>query len=491
VAFLAAIALFAPTVWSFGGTWTQGIMAHGWLIAGLVCWLIWRHRHDFLQSEGGDLLLLVPLAAMSIGWMLATVARIQTFHQLTFLLVLVVWGILVAGRRNLRLVLLIGATFGLAVPVWGAVTPVLQRLTTIMSGAMVKLVGIPADIRGDLITIPEGTFYVADGCAGAGFFVSALAVGALYAHLMVRNWVGQLAVLGAAAAMALFANWFRVGSLIVIGHVTDMQSGLIANHYNYGWIIFTIGLVPFFFAARQIEKRADRGTPPEPAAAAPVDETQYRRMLRHAALGVMVAASGPVLYYTFSALPSTTQVAPALASLASGEGWVADAAAQSRPFSWQPEYQGATRHETPSFTDGTRRVYADRFVFQRQTQGAKLIGYPNRIADPDVVRDDRIVGPVDRAGTLWVRQAVISTPDGGVLTWYWYRVGGTAAVYSVHAKLLEVPAFFTRRRSAELVALSAPCDEGGCANAFQALASLTGAPGFRGALPGEAPPAQD
>jgi exosortase len=476
VAFLALLVLYVPTVWSFTGTWNQGIMAHGWLIAGLVVWLIWRQRRDFLLGEGGDPLLLLPLAAISMFWLLATVARIQVFHQLALVLLLAAWGIMVSGRRNLRLVLLLAATFVLAVPIWGALTPVLQRLTTIMSGGMVKLLGIPADIQGDFIRIGVGTFHVADGCAGVGFFVSALAIGALYSHLLIRNWRAQLAVMCVAAGMALFANWFRVGSLIVIGHVTEMQSSLIGSHYGYGWVIFTIGLVPFFLLARQIEKRLDGGTPRTEATEA-VDPEQYQRVLKRAAIASVVAAAGPLVYYAFSVLPpASTSGGTALTALAGDAAWTTTAdGAHARPFSWQPEYQGATRHETLVFTDGAVHVYADRFVFQRQTQGAKLIGFPNRLAAPDAVLDDRIVGPVDPAGSRWVRQAVVRTPEGAVLTWYWYGVGRAEAVYPAHAKLLEVPAFFTRRRSAEFVALSAPCGPEDCAGAFSALATFTGA----------------
>jgi exosortase len=474
VAFLVTLALFWPTVWSFAGTWSQGFMTHGWLIAGLVVWLLWRHRRDFLLGEGGDPLLLIPLAGLSLFWLAATVAHIQVFHQAAFALLLVVWGLVVFGRRPLKTVLLIGATFALALPIWGALSPVLQRLTTWMSGAMVKLAGIRAEIDGDLIHIPAGSFWVADGCAGTGFFVSALAIGALYAHLMVRGWRSQLAVLGVAAAMALVANWVRVGSIIIIGQVTEMQSGLIESHYGYGWLLFTVGLIPFFLVARRIEVRASRtAAPPRPAPA--ITGVHGRRLVRRAALATALAAFGPLLYFSIGALPAADPEASPFVAVAAGTGWGLATTAEPRPFSWQPIYQGAAAHETPSFTNGETRVYADRFIFRSQAVGSKLIGYPNRIADQWQVLDERVIGPVDPSGRRLVRQTVVASAEGPVLIWYWYRVGGSDAVYPVHAKILEIPAFLTRRRSAELVALSAQCEPIGCAAAFQALASFTGA----------------
>jgi exosortase len=474
VVFIGLLALFAPTVWSFFGTWSHELMFHGWLIGGLICWLVWRHRRDFMHGEGGDPLLLLPAVMLSMFWLLATVARIQVFHQLMLVLLVVCWGFYVAGRRNVRLVTLLGATMLLAVPIYSAATPLLRQLTVIMSGGMVKLLGIPADIQGDLIRIPAGTFQIADGCAGVAFFLSALAVGALYAHLMLRNWVAQAAVLCAAAGMAMVANWIRVSALIVIGHVTEMQSGLIADHGAFGWMIFTIGLVPFFMVARQIEKRLDSGIP-SPPSAPPVDGHQYRQVLRRALLATSAAAVGPVVFYAVSVMP--TRPAPwDSVALAGSAGWAEVIGSPARPFPWHPEYQGAARHETPVFTDGAAQVYVDRFVFQRQSQGAKLIGYPNRLADPRVILDERVVGPVNPARDRWVRQAIVASPDGAVLTWFWYRVGRSEAADRIHAKVLEVPAFFTRNRTAEFVAISTPCGPEDCAGAFRILASFTGAP---------------
>jgi hypothetical protein len=83
---------------------------------------------------------------------------------------------------------------------------------------------------------------------------------------------------------------------------------------------------------------------------------------------------------------------------------------------------------------------------------------------------------LDPAGRLRVRQAVVRTPDGPILTWYWYRVGGQDTFMPVHAKVLEIPAFLGRRRGSELIALSAACEPQDCRNAFEALAAFMGAP---------------
>ena len=41
----------------------------------------------------------------------------------------------------------------------------------------------------------------------------------------------------------------RVAIIITIGDATDMQSELVGDHQNFGWMIFAILQVPFFLIA--------------------------------------------------------------------------------------------------------------------------------------------------------------------------------------------------------------------------------------------------
>lgn len=202
-------------------------------------------------------------------------------------------------------------------------------------------------------------------------------------------------------------------------------------------------------------------------------------------MATAVAVVGPVLYFVFGALPATDAGGLDLAGLARGDEWRVAESPGDRPFDWRPAYQGAAEYDTWTFTDGTAHVYGDRFVYREQAQGAKLIGYPNRIAPGSDVLNQQLVGPVDPERRLWVQQAVIRTPEGPILTWYWYRVGGVDTFTPVHAKILEVPAFLSRRRASELIALSAACEPDNCRGAFEALAGFMGV--RTAGAPGEPP----
>lgn len=501
--FLVTLAFFWPTVASFPATWARYGMNHGWLIAGLVGWLLWKHRRDFAEGRGGDSLLLIPLAGLSLLWFAATVAHVQVVHQFTLLLVMMCAGLVVFGRRSVTTIFVLGATFLLALPFWEALVPPLRRLTTLASGGLVKLLGIVVQIEGDVIHISAGTFLVDEGCAGLNYLVAGLVVGVFYAHVLLKDLPAKVAVVAMTAVMAILGNWIRVFLLIVIGHVTNMESGLMESHSTFGWMIFTIGLIPFFFGARFVEKRMSRTrggmekgvatapeeglrvhasslealnfSTPEPEAAAPWDPERRRSLIRRSALAGGVAVIGPVLYLIFGALPAAEAEGLELVDMVVSERWSAVEAPGPRPFDWQPGYFGADQHDTQVFTDGTTEIYGDRFVYREQGQGAKLVGYPNQIAAGGDIISQRVTGPVDPSGRRWVRQAIISTPEGPILTLYWFRVGGVESFSPIHAKILEIPAFLRRQRDAELFAFSAPCDPESCRGAFEAVAGFMGA----------------
>ncbi len=427
--------------------------------------------------------MLIPLAVLSLAWFSVTVAHIQLFHQLTLLLILVCWGTIVFGRAAVPTLVAAAATFLLAFPFQGALLPILRSLATVASGAMVRLLGIPAEIQGDVVRIPAGSFVIADGCAGLRFLLAGVIIGAFYAHILVRRWPAQLAVVGLGAVIAIVGNWVRITTVIVAGHLTDMQSGLVESHLGFGWVVFTVGLVPFFLLARSIEKWDARkasgaGTEPGPvesdAATAAERRGEAAGLMKRAGMATAVGVLGPVLYFVIGALPAADAGEMALAELARGEGWYVAEDPKGRPFGWRPAYQGAQQHDSVRFTDGATHVYGDRFVYRKQAQGAKLIGYPNEIAPGEDVLDERVMGPVDPDRRRWVQQAVVRAPEGPVLVWYWYRIGGVDTFSPVHAKVLEVPAFLARRRASELIAFGVACEPDNCADAFQALAGLMG-----------------
>ena len=447
-----------------------------------------------VASEGGWALAIVPLVALTGLWLVATILNVGVVQQAALPILLTCWGLSVFGLGAAGVLLPVTATFLLAIPFWEVLIPPLQLLTIVVNEILLFLVRIPADVQGEIITIPAGSFQVAESCAGLIYFMVAMVVGVLYAHLFVKRWRIRLAILALAATTALVSNWVRVLGLVIIGHLTDMQSSLMTGHHTYGWIIFTIALVPFFVLARRVEQWfavrsepvADQGLPHGALPTStdePIDAddaglgglwSSRDAILRRAILTSAVALIGPVLYFGYGSLPESGAAGYEVAALTdAGSSWEVTPESLERPFTWQPNFTGAAERQTASLTDGEAQVYLDQFTYRDQVQGAELIQGANRIAPRDLVLQERVNGPVDRTGRF-VREAVVQTEQGPILVWYWYRVAGVDTSSPALAKLLELVAFVRRHREAELIALSSPCGEDSCLSAFEALVTLFG-----------------
>jgi EpsI family protein len=171
-----------------------------------------------------------------------------------------------------------------------------------------------------------------------------------------------------------------------------------------------------------------------------------------------------------SAEPGDEPIAPL------GEGWLrvsAQETATPSPDSllpWKIGYAGVDRKESSRWVreGAPASVYGQRLIYTRQRQGAELINSLNRIAPDSMVVRTRRVGPLDASGAS-VRETWVRSGERSWLVWHRYRVAGVTTSSGTRAKLLELWAFLTRRRQAELVALTAPCDPESCTPAARSL----------------------
>jgi exosortase/archaeosortase family protein len=53
--------------------------------------------------------------------------------------------------------------------------------------------------------------------------------------------------------LALLGNWLRIISIVIVGHVTEMQSPLVSDHGTFGWLIFAALLTIWMMAMNKIE----------------------------------------------------------------------------------------------------------------------------------------------------------------------------------------------------------------------------------------------
>ena len=376
VAALAVAALLSlwPSALSVFRTWISiHDYEHGLLIAVIsAAWFGIEARRlsraDIRPDAPGCVLLLAVLAA----WLIAYRANSLIAHQMLWPLALLATVYAGAGRRAARqLAAPIGFLY-FAVPIWDYLVPLLQRVCVAVTESTLAILGIPTTVTDNIVTIPEGSFQIVEGCSGMRFFVVALAVAVLAVrmfHLAPRRAVFLVALGG---LLALFANWLRILIVVLAGHLSDMQHYFVAvEHLSLGNAIFALLLVAILLAARRLSTAQ---APPRPALVAPAPPAARRwpAVLAVALLGSTFAAARPAADER-SGWPVLGQW-----PLATGR-WQGPLPATP---AWVPSFVGSADERRAAYVSsaGTVEIYVN--VYGAQRQGRELVQYANTLLAP-------------------------------------------------------------------------------------------------------------
>ena len=259
--------LFHSEIAAAVGVWTVSTAYnHCYLVIPIVAYLLWDRR-DTLASETPVPNAWFALAAIpvSIVWLLAERLGIMEGRQLMMLTLLEIFFLSVLGWRLFYL--LVGPLLYLyfLVPFGAFITPTLQGFTTSFIVHGLNFLNIPNYADGFAIEIPEGSFLVAEACAGLRFLIASVAFGCLYAMLMYRSLLRRGAFILISIIVPIIANGFRALGIVVLGHIIGSAEAATADHLLYGWLFFSV--VILLQIAFGLPFRQDHRQPPMPAPA--------------------------------------------------------------------------------------------------------------------------------------------------------------------------------------------------------------------------------
>jgi len=337
----------AVTVWISSTAYN-----HCFLVLPIVAYLVWDRRETLrgmrpvpvpLAALAGIPVALVWLAAERLGIMEGRQLAAISFVELLFLAVLG-WRLSWALAGPLLYLYFL-------VPFGDFLTPSLQDFTTYFVRVGLNLLNIPVFIDGYTIEIPQGSFYIAEACAGLRFLIASIAFGALYALVMYRSPLRRSLFLLASLAVPVIANGLRALGIVVLGNILGSAQAAATDHVLYGWLFFSIVIVilialglPF----REDQKRAD----PAPNRAESHGRMPHPHILRAAVLAVaavcLVAAISPAVATVLH--PRSDMIQAAASPLDFGPGCTA---APDSP-----------RTPLRDIRSGTRRIVCDGLVLQ-------------------------------------------------------------------------------------------------------------------------------
>jgi len=280
-------------------TWSDSTAYnHCFLVVPIAAYLAWDRR-DRLRGVAAVPMPLAALAGipLALAWLLAERLGIMEGRQLVAMTFLELLVLAVLGWRLWWV--LCGPLLYLyfLVPFGEFLTPKLQDFTTVFVQYGLDLLHIPAYITGYTIEIPEGTFYIAEACAGLRFLIASIAFGCLYALLMYRSPWRRAFFIAASIVVPIIANGIRAVGIVALGHALGSAQAAATDHVLYGWIFFSLVILLLIALGLPFREDIKRpGAPPAPRPDLPaIGNGRWRAAALAGSLVVVLAAVSPVL----------------------------------------------------------------------------------------------------------------------------------------------------------------------------------------------------
>ena len=454
------VLVYWSTATSMASIWARSeTFAHGYFIAPIALWLVWRARHGLAGlAPRLDPLGFVLLAAAGALWLVGTAGHAQVVQQSAMVAMIPAAVIALAGRGVAAALAFPLAFLLLAVPVGEGLLPRLMNFTADFTVTALRLSGIPVYREGNFFAIPSGQWSVVEACSGLRYLIAAFTVGAVYAYLNYRKAWKRAVFLALSLAVPILANGLRAYFIVLIGHFSDMKLAVGIDHLVYGWVFFGVVIGLLFWLGSFF--RDDEAAPAR-GAKVPAGTTSVPAPATAAALAGVVALSAVWPAYA-AYLQNERRGASAVLVAPQGiNGWTRQAPA---PGGWRPHYQGATASASALYRSeaGTVALFLARYVDQRE--GAELVSSANSLTgSPDGPWSaSGEGGRTERLGALelQVRETRLRSSGERLLAWDWYRVAGRELSDPYVAKaLLARDTLLGRGDEAAAIVIAAPYTE--------------------------------
>jgi exosortase A len=291
---LALGVIYSAEISAAFGVWLASTaFNHCFLILPIALYLVYERR-DAVAATLPQPAPLIGVAALPIAacWFVVERAGIMEARQLLAVGVAQVLLLAVLGPKTWRVFAVPFLYLFFLVPTGEFLVPWLQDFTVGFIALGLQLLRIPHFIGGITIEIPEGSFLVAEACAGLRFLIASLAFGVLYACLIYTSPLRRLLFIALSLVVPVIGNGLRALGIVLLGHALGSARAAEVDHVLYGWIFFGIVTALLILAGlpfRQVRQPVPVGRPPAPAASAAMATIAVIAVTASAALPRLVA----------------------------------------------------------------------------------------------------------------------------------------------------------------------------------------------------------
>lgn len=450
--------------------WTSTTFGHCLFIAPVLGWLVWQRRAELARVRPVAWWPGLALVALGgFGWLLGDAGGVALARHLGIVLMLQGAVVTILGPNVARALYFPLAYAFFLVPFGEGLESPLQTATVAMTMPLLHLSGVPAQVDGVLITIPNGYFEVAEACSGAKFVIAMIAYGALVANVCFVSWRRRAVFMLVALAVPVLANGVRAFGTIYAAYLTSVEQATGFDHIVYGWLFFGLVMAATLALGWRWFDRSPDAPAFDPAALRTVPRGRVD-VLVAAALVLAVAAAFPAWSV---AIAGRAQRLPDRIALPDIPGWRRVATSTRAP--WSPAYPGADHMLFGRYADDRGdAVDLAIAVYGSQHEGKELVAFGVgalreddvwvRVADlPDLAGGSvmRVTapGPVERLIVTWYRVGDVLTHNAPLVKLETLKaklLGGPQRAVAVHASVETLPGHDPRAALARFVAALGP-----------------------------------
>ena len=238
---LSPVVVFYDTSAAIVETWyASSAFNHCFLILPIVAYLVWDRRNALTSIVLAPAWAGLPvLMAACLVWLLAHSTETRILQELALVAIIEAVILTIFGRQMVRTFSFPLVYLYFAVPFGDALIPPLQQFTAEFAVNLLREASVPVFVEGNFITVPTGSWYVAEACAGLRYMIASLALGVLFAGLTYRSWSRRIFFVIISLVVPVVANGVRAFGIIFIAYKTNNEIATGIDHLIYGWIFFT------------------------------------------------------------------------------------------------------------------------------------------------------------------------------------------------------------------------------------------------------------
>jgi len=325
-----------------------------------------------------------------------------------------------------------------AVPMGEFLIPKLQDITALITVDALRLTGVPVFLEGRYLTIPSGSFQVAEACSGIRYLIASLALGTLYAYFTYQSIYRRIAFITLAIIVPIIANGIRAYGIVMLADISDYKLAVGVDHIIYGWLFF--GLVMmflFWLGALFREKKITGIDDARKVVNKPRAIVSRLKLASITTVIIFLLLLGPMMAYFFDIQQTDKSITVHLPDHIGG--WVRDDSFVSRD--WFSPYAGATVNSEALYKQGASRIYLYISAFASQRQGNELIRINRKPFNVKKLRLVRYTPPDISAlhGKLFqANRYYLSDGQNYIELWQWYLVNGKKIARPLMAKISEL-----------------------------------------------------